>query len=114
MVPAAQEQPWDQVGGADTRRWSTHRSLEPRRPLPLAAQAEPNNGGWVVRLPLRAEQVAVDRELYVAERVTVHRNQVAHTVKVHDTVAREELRVDVVGDLERRESGDAIEIGSHD
>jgi hypothetical protein len=83
----------------------------PRRRLPLEGQAVRWAGGWEVRLPLRAEHVVVDKETVIAERVTVRRGLVTDVVRVQDTVAREELRVESSGDLAVASGSDDDRLG---
>jgi hypothetical protein len=94
----------DEQGRDDTpvgerpRSWQAQRAAAPT--LPLEAQIWPvETGGWVIRLPVREERVVFDKQVVVTERVTVRRGQVADVVRVHDTVAREELRVDTTGEV---------------
>ena len=91
---AAQAVPRDSV----LRRYA-----ESARSLPLEAEVQPFNGGWWVRLPVRAEQITIDKEVVVSEEVTLRTKQVEDVVRVEDTVRREELRVDSEGDVEVRQ-----------
>src|SRR5437763_8332582 len=101
MVPAGQEQRRCQVGPAHTAARPRHDARPSPRRRPLDAQVVPWSGGWEVRLPLRAEQIALEKCTVVAERVTIRHNQVTDVVRVNDTIAREELQVDARRDLER-------------
>ena len=84
--------------GERPRAWRAQRAAAPT--LPLEAQIWPvDAGGWAIRLPVREEQVIFDKQVVVTERVTVRRGQVADVVRVHDTVAREELHIDTSGDV---------------
>jgi hypothetical protein len=94
----------DQHAGDDTpvgerpRSWRAQRAAAPT--LPLEAQIwSLESGGWAIRLPVREERVIFDKQVVVTERVTVRRGQVADVVRVHDTVAREELRIESTGDV---------------
>ena len=98
MIPAAQEQPWDQVGAAETAPRSPQTRVRSRR-LPLEGRAVPWDRGWEVRFPLRAERVVLEKQVVATERVTVRRGQVTDTVHLNETVAREELRVDAAGEV---------------
>ena len=74
---------------------ATYPATDGLRQLSLEASPIPRNGGWVIRVPVRAEHVTVDKKRVVYERVIVRR---VHTDAVHHvdaTVRREELRVDV-------------------
>ena len=77
---------------------------QPGRPLPLEATTEPRPGawvgGWVVRLPLRAEEITVDKQTVVVEEVAVQRRQLKEVIRPSETVRREELRLETAGDLE--------------
>src|SRR4051812_8642581 len=106
MVPGAPEQRWDRFGSGE----AAPESNDNRQPLPVAARIAPSGSGWEVRVPLRAEQVAVQKQTMVAEQVTIRRNQIAEVVRVHDTIAREQLTVEVSDNLERvqEQDGDVI------
>ena len=76
------------------------------QPLPLEARIEPTAGGWSIRLPLRAEDVAVDKRTVVAETVTVRRGQVEEVIQRDETIRRERLRIETEGNLEVTRSVD--------
>ena len=102
MEPVAPQQRWDRSRPAHTipeidADW---------HPLPVDAQIVPVADGWEVRVPLRAEQVAIAKQTMVAEQVTIRRNQVTEVVRVGDTVARETLTVEPSDELERVPDGD--------
>ncbi len=59
----------------------------------LGGQLERGSAGWVVRVPLRAEHVTVERQTYVVEEVAVRTAPVEDTTRVEEAVRREELRV---------------------
>ena len=86
---------------------------EPGRPLPLEATTEPWLGawvgGWVVRLPLRAEEITVDKQTVVVEEVAVQRRQLKEVIRPSETVRREELRLETAGELEVTQPIDAGE-----
>ena len=107
MIPAAQQQPWDQVGAAEAPAQSRH-SVTRHGGLPLEAQVLPSNGGWEARLPLRAERVVVQKRVVATERVTVRQGQVTEAVRLNETVAREKLRVDAAGDVELTQNADSL------
>ncbi len=71
-----------------------------RRPRPLEAKLEPAPRGWTVRLPVRAEEVRVEKQTVVVEEVVVRTRPVQETVRVDETVRREELRVETTGDVD--------------
>ena len=70
------------------------------RPLPLEAHVEPTAGGWSIRLPLRAEDVTVDKRTVVVETVTVRRGQVEEVMQHDETLRRERLRIETQGNQE--------------
>ena len=70
------------------------------RPLPLEVEIEPTAGGWSIRLPLRAEDITVDKRTVVAETVTVRRGQVKEVVQRDETIRRERLRIETEGNQE--------------
>jgi len=55
--------------------------------------------GWRLRLPVRAEQIAVDKQLVVYERVVVRRRELHELERIDATVRREELQVHTEGDV---------------
>lgn len=63
-----------------------------KRVLPLDAHVEATDGCWSIQLPVRAEQITVEKQTYVAERVIVRRREAREAVRHDDTVRREELR----------------------
>ena len=66
-----------------------------RRQLSLGGIAPVRaNGGWSVSLPVRAEQVQLDREVVVTERVVIRRRSRQETWRTKDQVRREELHVE--------------------
>jgi stress response protein YsnF len=70
-------------------------------PLALDARVERTaDGGWRITVPLRAERVRADRETVVREEVVLRPRVISDVERVEGEVAREELRVDVQGDLE--------------
>ena len=64
------------------------------RTLPLQAAVDAPVGGWVVRLPVRAEQVTVTKESVVIEDVRVWRASHEETRQVKASVREERLHVD--------------------
>ena len=67
--------------------------------LPLEAHIETTLLGTTVRLPVRAEQVTIEKWPVVVEEVVVHTTQVEEEERLTETVRREELRVDTEGHL---------------
>src|SRR5688572_31345692 len=67
--------------------------------LPLEARIESSLLGTTVRLPVRAEQVTIEKWPVVVEEVVVHTTQVEEEERLTETVRREELRVDTEGHL---------------
>jgi len=53
-----------------------------------------------IRVPVREEQVSVDKRTVVTEEINVGKRQVQDTERLSGTVRREEARVDVEGDVE--------------
>ena len=69
--------------------------------LALGARVERGpDGGWRIASPLRAERVRPDRQTIVREEVVLSPRLVSDVQRVEGAVAREELRVDLHGDLE--------------
>lgn len=58
-----------------------------------------------IRIPVKEEQVRVEKEAVVKEEVSVGKRKVQDTQKVSGTVRKEELRVDQEGDAKVREAG---------
>jgi len=75
-------------------------TLPERLRLPLDARLEHTSKGWSIHLPLRAEEVAVDKEIMVAEEVVVAMKPVQEVARATAIVRREELRVDTEGQLD--------------
>jgi stress response protein YsnF len=73
------------------------------RPLPLSAQWGATSPApartWTVRLPVRAEQVTVGKQVVVAEEVRLRIDTTQRTMVVERPVRRERLRVEVDGDV---------------
>jgi uncharacterized protein (TIGR02271 family) len=74
----------------------THEEIDVRRtPVDRPATAEEATfSGGTIRVPLREDQVVVDKQARVVEEVEVGRRPVTHTQRVEDTVRREEVTVD--------------------
>jgi stress response protein YsnF len=66
----------------------------------LGARVEPQaDGGWLITIPVRAERVQTERLTVVREEVVLRPRMVSGVERVEGTVAREELRVEVEGDV---------------
>ena len=61
---------------------------------PLDAHLERTPDGWHIRLPLRREEVQIDKRTVVSERVVIRRAAVGDVRQVSANVKREQLRVD--------------------
>ena len=61
---------------------------------PVEAQLERTRDGWHIRLPLRREEVRIDKRTVVAERVVIRRASVDDVRHVEAELKRERLRVD--------------------
>ena len=71
-----------------------------REALPLDVSPQPAGEGWQLRVPLRAEQVTVSKQVVVRERVAIARRRVGETQDIDVTVRRERLRVEPEGELD--------------
>jgi uncharacterized protein (TIGR02271 family) len=56
---------------------------------------ERTRDGWSIRLPLRREEIVVDKRTVVGERVVIRRAAVDDVRRVEASVRREELRTDL-------------------
>jgi len=63
--------------------------------LPLGASALPEDGGWTIRLRVRAEQIEVERQVVVREHVKVRRQAVDDATHVTTNIRKEVLNVQV-------------------
>lgn len=70
------------------------------RYLPLEARVEKDRDTYVARLPVRREQVTVDKQAFVVETATIRRVPVEDVERIHDTLRSEELRAEAEGDVE--------------
>lgn len=61
--------------------------------------------GEEIRVPVREEQVSVEKKPVVKEEVTVGKRAVQHTERVAGEVRKEEVRVEREGDVDVREGG---------
>jgi len=72
-----------------------------RRPASgRAAESISDTGAEEIRVPIRKEEVDVDRETVVTEEVNVGKRKVHETEKAAGTVRKEELKVDKHGDVD--------------
>jgi stress response protein YsnF len=60
----------------------------------LDAHIERTANGWYIRLPLRREDVRIDKRTVVAERVVIRHASVEDVRRVEADLKRERLRVD--------------------
>jgi uncharacterized protein (TIGR02271 family) len=67
-----------------------------RQSLAFEGTVDRTPTGWIVRVPVRAEEVWVDKQTFVAEEVRVSRDEQVRTKEVEGQTRREELRVDDV------------------
>ena len=70
--------------------------------LPLESHMVGSERGWVMRLPVRAEQIMIAKQTVVHERVIVRRRQVQDRVRMDATTRREQLQLEVEGDVTSR------------
>jgi stress response protein YsnF len=80
-----------------------------RTTLPLDARVEHVDGATVVRMTVRVEDVRVEKETFISERVAVRKARVRDTEAVRETVRREELVVNTGGDVERTQRLDLVQ-----
>lgn len=73
-------------------------------PLPLEAAEEATADGRIIRLPLRAEQVRVEKQTVIRERVVVRSRHVEEVARVAAPVRRERLRVETKMDADAERS----------
>ena len=59
--------------------------------------------GQEIRVPIREEQVNVEKQTVVAEEVTVGKRKVSDTEHVGGTVRKEEIKVETKGDVNVRD-----------
>ncbi len=70
-----------------------------RRPASGQPSDTPIGEGETYRIPVREEQVTVDKQPVVREEVSLGKRQVQDTQRVSDTVQREEARIEREGDV---------------
>lgn len=94
-----------QVPGAHNSSATSMELLHSQREgLPVEADCSSVAGGWVVRQPVRTEQVTVATEVVVYERVLVRRRRVGEIARIETEVRREELRASTEGEANVRET----------
>ena len=71
------------------------------RVLPLGANVDHAQTGTIVRFSVRAEDVRIEKQTVIAERVTIRKTRERGTEPVRETVRREVLVVNTGGDVER-------------
>ena len=86
-----------QVSGAHALSAETPASTQRLR---LGAARSRSGQGWVIRLPVRAEQVTVTKEVVVRERVVLRRREAEDLVRAEATVRRERLQVGTTGPVD--------------
>ena len=69
------------------------------RPLPLESTRTGAGVDWRIRLPVRAENISVTKELVVYERATVRRDQLHDHARVEESIRRERLALATEGDV---------------
>ena len=79
------------------------------RPLPLNHRVEHFDDGTLIRFTLRTEEVRIEKQTFVAERVALRKTRVRETEAVRETVRREELVVNAGGDVERTQPLDVTQ-----
>ena len=73
-----------------------------RRPVTGRPAGGEIREGEEIRVPVREEQVRLDKEAVVTEEVNVGKRPVTETERVSGTVRREEARVETEGDVDAR------------
>lgn len=71
--------------------------------LPLSETPTFTGNGWTVRLPVRAEEITLAKQVVVRERVVVRRQQVEGHRHVEARLLREELRTSTSGRVDNPE-----------
>ena len=75
-------------------RQPTRRHASPDPALELQASFERRPGGLTIRLPLRSEEVIVEKRAVTAEQVVVRRGYRTEVEHVSESVRRENLEVE--------------------
>ena len=71
-----------------------------RRPTERRPSDRPVGAGETIEVPVREEQVRVEKEPFVTEEVEIGKRPVQETERVSGTVRREEPRVEREGDVD--------------
>jgi stress response protein YsnF len=79
------------------------RTPEPS-PLPLEGVPTFAHDGWNIRLPVRAEQITLAKEVVVRDRVLIHRRQINQVARVQAVLRHEQLRAIPHGDVDVSEN----------
>lgn len=101
------EDPTEQAAAPTPRRAGAAR-MTPRfggpgdqpRTLPLLVRPEVRASGMQIRLPVRREEVRIEKRAFIAEEVVVRTRETSDVVRREATIRREDLVVDTRGDLE--------------
>ena len=62
--------------------------------LPHEAHIDRLESGWAIRLPLRREEVRLEKRTVVGERVVIRRARVPDVERIQSNVKREQLRIE--------------------
>jgi stress response protein YsnF len=73
------------------------RAIRTTRPLPLMATVSAAPRGWLIRLPLAAERVTVEKQPLVYEEVLVRSVRREEVARVRETARREVPRLERSG-----------------
>jgi hypothetical protein len=74
---------------------STARQPGAALPLPLGACPLPRERGWTIRLRVRAEQIDVEKQVVVRERVAIRQRAVGGSAHLSADIRKEVLNVRV-------------------
>jgi stress response protein YsnF len=93
---------------------STARQPRAARLLALGASPLPRERGWTIRLRVRAEQIQIEKQVVVRERVEVRRRAVGGSTRVTADIRKEVLDVqaDSRADISSPVRDDADDHGS--
>jgi stress response protein YsnF len=73
-----------------------------RQTLALEAMREPDGFGgtrtWTIRLPVRAERIAIEKSVVVREEIVVHARPADRSVLIQSDTRREVLRLELAGE----------------
>jgi len=67
---------------------------------PLDAAVQQLSNGWSIRLPVRAEEVRLEKRVVVYEEVEIRREYIEEVEHIDETVRREELNLQTHGSVE--------------